>query len=183
MRFAKLINPFSAEGPGRALYVRIVAQARQPEFYRHCGVPDTLDGRFEMLALHMFLVLRRLKDEDAAALSQELLDTLFADMDENLREMGVGDLSVGRRVKQMADAFYGRIAAYEDGLSGEAGVLEASLARNLFGTVDASPAALRALAAYLRREARSLAALDVKAVRAGEIAFDPPPKAAEGQKG
>jgi len=183
MRFAKLMKPFSAEGPGRVLYLQIVAQARQPEFYRHCGVPDTLDGRFEMLILHMFLVLRRLKGEDAPALSQELLDTLFADMDENLREMGVGDLSVGKRVKQMADAFYGRIAAYEDGLDGEAGVLEASLARNLFGTAEASPAALAVLAAYLRREAESLAALDMKAIRAGELAFGPPPKAAKGQGG
>lgn len=182
MRLAKLINPFPADGPARALYAQIVAQARQPEFYDRCGVPDTLDGRFEMLALHVFLVLRRLKGErrPAASLAQELLDTMFADMDENLREMGVGDLSVGKRVKQMARAFYGRIAAYEDGLDGAAGVLEAALARNLFGTVEATSPALAALGAYLRREADALMAQPAKAICAGGLSFGPPPRTCKG---
>ncbi len=178
MRLAKLIHSFSGEGPARTLYLQIISQARQPEFYRFYGVPDTLDGRFEMLALHAFLVLRRLKAEPAAALSQELFDTMFADMDENLREMGVGDLSVGKRVKQMATAFYGRVAAYEEGLDGEAGILEAALARNLFGTVAAAP---EAMAAYVRREADRLSRMDAKAILGGEISFGAPPEIGAGQ--
>jgi cytochrome b pre-mRNA-processing protein 3 len=102
------------------VYERIVAQARRPALYVSHGVPDTPDGRFEMLALHLFLVLHRLKrernDRAAAALAQGLIDRMVADMDANLREMGAGDLGVGRRVKRMAGALYGRIAAYEAGL-------------------------------------------------------------------
>ena len=109
----------------RTVYERIVAQARQPAFYAGHGVPDTPDGRFEMLALHLFLVLHRLKREQgdpaAAMLAQELTDRMMADMDANLREMGAGDLGIGRQVKRLASGLYGRIAAYEAGLDrGEA---------------------------------------------------------------
>ncbi|WP_374466727.1 ubiquinol-cytochrome C chaperone family protein, partial [Ferrovibrio sp.] len=92
-----------------ALYRAIVAQSRQAGFYREHGVPDSLDGRFDMIVLHSFLVMRRLRRIGAAAepLSQQLFDLMFADMDSNLREIGVGDLSVGKKVKAMAQAFYG----------------------------------------------------------------------------
>src|SRR5579885_2019728 len=97
-----------------ALYRAVVAQARAPAFYVAYGVPDTLDGRFDLIALHMFLVLHRLKsDTDASTVSQALFDIMFDDMDRSLREMGVGDLGVGRRVRAMAEALYGRMAAYE----------------------------------------------------------------------
>ncbi len=84
-----------------ALYDIIVAQSRMPGFYLHCGVPDTVDGRFDMIALHAFIVLRRLKDRRRDT-AQELLEAMFDDMDRSLREMGAGDLGVGRRVKTMA---------------------------------------------------------------------------------
>ena len=99
----------------RLLYAAVVARAREPVFYTRFRVPDSLDGRFDMIALHAFLVLRRLKEEgaDGAALGQALFDVIFSDMDRSLREMGAGDLGVGRRVKRMARGFYGRIAAYD----------------------------------------------------------------------
>src|SRR5262245_48094906 len=96
------------------LYAAAIAQARQPVFYAGLRVPDTVDGRFELVALHVFLILQRLKSEpEATPFAQALFDTMFADMDRNLREMGVGDLSVGKKVKAMAQGLYGRIAAYE----------------------------------------------------------------------
>jgi cytochrome b pre-mRNA-processing protein 3 len=117
-------------------YGRVVEQARRPGFFIDCGVPDTLDGRFELICLHAFLYLHRLKRERqrAAPLGQRFFDTMFADFDRSLREMGTGDLSVGREIKGMAEAFYGRVAAYEQGLAGDDSVLQPALARNLFGT-------------------------------------------------
>jgi cytochrome b pre-mRNA-processing protein 3 len=118
-----------------ALYVAIVAQARQPFLFEEFGVPDSVDGRFDMISLHIFLVLRRLKaDVDRTAdLAQCLFDTMFADMDRSLREMGAGDLGVGRRVKDMATAFYGRLSAYEKALqSSEPTVLQNAVERNIF---------------------------------------------------
>jgi cytochrome b pre-mRNA-processing protein 3 len=110
-----------AADAARALYERAVAQARQPGFYTALGVPDSLDGRFDLVAVHVFLLLYRLKRERAAAapLAQCLFDVMFDDMDESLRELGVGDLGVGWRVKAMAKALYGRLAAYEAGLAGD----------------------------------------------------------------
>src|SRR5258708_2523626 len=108
------------------LYEAVVERAREPWFFTRLGVPDTFDGRFELTALHGFLVLNRLKADRprAAELAQELFDAMFADFDRSLREMGLGDLGVGRQVKTMAKAFYGRIGAYEAGLkAGEAAAL------------------------------------------------------------
>ncbi len=165
------------EGPARALYVKIVDQARQPAFYRVCGVPDTLDGRFELIALHTFLVLHRLKRSqgETAELAQRLFDTLFLDMDASLRELGAGDLGVGRRVKAMAQGFYGRIAAYEDGLTLGTGELAAALKRNLYGTIEPDHASLQAMVAYLMREAGDLAAQDLAALMSGRVEFGAPP--------
>src|SRR5438128_12547656 len=100
-------------------YRRVVEQARQPGFFLDGGVPDTLDGRFELICLHAFLYLHRLKADRprASPLCQSFFDRMFADFDRSLREMGVGDLSVGKHVKRMARAFYGRILSYESGLA------------------------------------------------------------------
>src|SRR5229473_3955560 len=121
-------------------YSRIVEHARQPGFFIDGGVPDTVDGRFELICLHAFLYLHRLKREQpqAAPLGQRLFDTMFADFDRSLREMGTGDLSVGREIKRMAEAFYGRVAAYERGLVQGDAMLKAALGRNLFGTAPAT---------------------------------------------
>jgi len=157
-------------------YGSVVGQARRPEFFTMLGVPDTLDGRFEVICLHAFLYLRRLKNEGgpAAALSQRFFDTMFADFDRSLREIGTGDLSVGRQVKRMAEAFYGRIRAYEDGLAGSDETVNAALTRNVYGTASASPEQLARLGAYLRREAANLAAQPAAALFDGRIAFGAP---------
>lgn len=158
-------------------YATVVSQARRPAFFAKAGVPDTIDGRFELICLHAFLYLHRLKSErpQSAALAQRFFDHMFGDLDRSLREMGTGDLSVGREVKQMAQAFYGRIQAYEQGLAGGEDVLEAALGRNLYGTVEAPPAQLAVLAAYLRREAAALAGQPAAALLAGRIGFGPAP--------
>lgn len=169
--------------PNRAaaqdLYAAIVAQARQPAFYAALGVPDTVDGRFEMVALHAFLVLRRLKETPApgAALGQALFDAMFADMDRSLREMGVGDLGVGRRVKSMAEGFYGRIGAYDAALLLPADdALQEALRRNVYGTVKhgSSLAGARALAVYVRASAATLAAQDLAELEGGRPRFTTP---------
>ena len=167
------------------LYARIVTQARTPAFYLDLGVPDTLDGRFEMVALHAFLVIRRLSggSDPAAQVAQALFDAMFADMDRSLREMGVGDLGVGRRVKKMASAFLGRSAAYEAGLApGEDG-LAAALRRNVYGTVSASEKEVAALTAYVRAQAARLEAQVVRDLLSGQLEFGAPPRdGAEGVK-
>ncbi len=156
-------------------YGRVVEQARHPIFYLEWWVPDTLDGRFEVLALHAFLVLNRLKREPAvtSAFAQDLFDTMFADLDRGLREMGASDIGVGRHVKEMAKAFYGRIVAYEQGLAGSEAALCEALVRNLYGTVAPPAATVSALARYLRRQAQSLAQEDVADFLSGKVNFGP----------
>lgn len=161
--------------PARRLYAAILARAREATFYENFGVPDTIDGRFDMVALHAFLVLRRLKRDlpDTARLSQELFDLMFIDMDENLREMGVGDLSVGRRVKDMAKAFLGRVAAYEEALGQDDGeALVAALRRNLFrGVVAGDGRHIVAMADYVRCQEAGLSGLAIETLLAGDLAF------------
>jgi len=158
-------------------YQRIVAQSRQPGFFTACGVPDTLDGRFELICLHAFLYLHRLRREAkaGASLGQQFCEAMFTDFDRSLREIGVGDLSVGREIKRMAEAFYGRVAAYDRALSGNEAELEPALERNLFGTVAPAPAQLTAMAGYLRREARRLEHLPAVDLLAGRPVFGGPP--------
>jgi cytochrome b pre-mRNA-processing protein 3 len=162
-------------------YRRIVEQARQPGFFLHGGVPDTIDGRFELICLHAFLYLHRLKDETprSARHGRRFVAAMFADFDRSLREIGTGDLSVGREVKRMAEAFHGRFAAYEEGLAAGDAALRPALARNLFGTVNPDPAQLAAMAEYVRGQAAALSRQDASALLAGEIAFGDQPVPAE----
>ncbi|HEU0070482.1 MAG TPA: ubiquinol-cytochrome C chaperone family protein [Alphaproteobacteria bacterium] len=178
MILRKLFSRSGAD-PVAALYGQLVAQARQPGFYTACAVPDTVQGRFEMIALHAFLVMRRLKTGGAAdRLAQDLFDLMFADMDRNLRELGTGDLGVAKRIKKLAKAFYGRIAAYEDGLGGAvAGRLEEALARNAYEEVAAPSAAVALLADYLRRADAALAEQGQAELAAGRVRFPAPPAA------
>ncbi|MCF8468669.1 MAG: hypothetical protein K9G33_14810 [Sneathiella sp.] len=174
MVFAKFFRRDPFERPAAALYDGIVRQARQPAFYEAAGVPDTVDGRFEMISLHAFLVMRHLKGRGEAArkLSQALFDSMFADMDQSLREIGVGDLSVGKRIKQMAKAFYGRIAAYETALDGGAETLEQALTRDLYGTLDTvAPDAVVRLAAYVRAADQALGAQGLETLMEGKAEF------------
>lgn len=172
--------------PGRAstrsaadlAYRRVVEQARQPAFFIEYGVPDTLDGRFELVCLHAFLYLHRLKSErpQSSRLCQVFFDRMFEDFDRGLREIGTGDLSVGKEVKRMAQAFYGRVCSYEAGLAGDHSVLGGALARNLFGTILGRGRAplLGAMACYVRRAAADLRRQSAAELLAGRILFEVP---------
>jgi len=137
------------------LYAAASSHSRSVALFSALGVPDTLDGRFDALCLHVVLLLRRLGRENTpagAALIQGVYDAMFADMDRTLRELGVGDLGVGKRVRQMAEGLMGRVKAYGEALDSDNDqLLGLALRRNLFGTVAApSEDALRALDAYVR---------------------------------
>jgi cytochrome b pre-mRNA-processing protein 3 len=154
-------------------YRRVVEQARQPGFFTDGGVPDTVDGRFELICLHAFLYLQRLKRErpGSAALGQKFFDVMFVDFDRALREMGTGDLSVSREIRHMAQSFYGRIAAYEEGLAGGEAALRQALDRNPFGTARTDQATLDRMARYVAAVAAALEAQDSGSLAAGSVAF------------
>ena len=158
-----------------ALYEQIVAAARQPVLYAEWFVPDTPLGRFEMVALHMLLVQRRLRGQTGAArdLAQVLIDDFFMDLDHSLRELGIGDLGVPKRMKRLARMFYGRTKAYGDALDADdREALALALARNVRPDLEAWPEAA-SLAAYAVAAARALADLPVEAIVAGRLEFPP----------
>ncbi|ABC22463.1 ubiquinol-cytochrome C chaperone family protein [Rhodospirillum rubrum] len=169
------------EDAAHALYGLLVAKARDGAFYERLGVPDTLDGRYDMIIIHVALLLRRLslvspgaptdRKSPGARLAQEVFDLMFKDMDRNLREMGVSDYKLGKEIKKMARAFYGRAMAYEAGLRD--GSLETSLRETVYRTVEADPAQVAGLAAYMRREALSLSKISEDRLFAGGLAFGP----------
>lgn len=163
------------ERTGYELYGAAVAAARAPYYYATLGVPDTLDGRFDLVGLHAFLVIRRLAalPPPGPDVAQAVFDAMFNDMDFNLRELGVSDLSVGRKVKQMWEAFHGRAMAYQAALAeGEAPLAEA-LARNVWRG-EAPPGAPERLARLAVAQARALEAADPAALCAGRLAFPAP---------
>jgi len=169
-----------------SLYTEIITQARQPEFYLQRQVPDSLDGRFDLIVLHAFVVMRGLGRvegagrEAARGVSQALFDLMFADMEQNLRELGVSDMAVGKRVKQMAQAFYGRVAAYDQGLAEGEDALIAALRRNLYGAADPQPAddVVAEMAAYLRQQDAALAGAGA-VLAEGRVSFAPLAEAAQ----
>ena len=182
-----MFNLFRPAGTRRTierLYGGIVAQSRHPHFYAVLGVPDTPEGRFEMLVLHTVLVCRRLKGggEAERAMSQDVFDAFLADMDAAMREMGVGDLTVPKRMKKVGAAFYGRAAAYDGALRDpDDAALAAALARNILDdAAEPWAGAPRALAHYARRAALTLERTPWETLARGEIAL-PAPDAAEDQ--
>ncbi|MEO0400010.1 MAG: ubiquinol-cytochrome C chaperone family protein [Pseudomonadota bacterium] len=163
-----------------SLYTEIVAAARRPEFFAEGRAPDTVEGRFEVLSLHMYLVLRRLKSEGAPgkALSQKLFDVFFQNMDDSLRELGVGDLTVGKKIRKMAEAFYGRTGAYEDALSdndeaSKTTKLAGAVARNVMGAdpENGAPMGAVAIAAFMQRAEQDLAVQSIGAFESGSVRF------------
>ena len=135
------------EAEARALYRQIVERARRPILFTLYGVPDTVDGRFEVLCLHAYAVFHGLKGKgaDAEAFSQAVYDAMFADLDGSLRELGAADIGVGKRIKAMTEALNGRIQAYDrDAELGQA------IRRNVYGTVTPSDDQVRWMAGYLR---------------------------------
>lgn len=164
------------ERTGFELYGAAVAAARAPRFYAELGVPDTTAGRFELVSLHVALLLRRLRaagDKQADALGQAVFDAMFADMDVNLREMGIGDLSVGKRVKMLWEGFHGRATAYAEALdAGDNAALAAALARNIWVKEPAPPGAATQLALHAEGLAALLAGQEVPAMLRGEVRFE-----------
>lgn len=165
------------------LYGVIVAQARTPALYTDLGVPDTVEGRFEMVVAHMALALRRLgsADDPAKSVGQGVFDVFCREMDDALRELGVKDTAVGKRMRFLGEAYYGRAAAYDAAL-GEANAeaLGATLRRTVYG--GAGEVAAPALAAYMLAADRALAAMPVDRLVAGDIPWpDVPTRPAEDQ--
>ena len=163
------------------LYAQIVAAARQPAFYSDWEVPDTPLGRYEMVGLHLYLALRRLRGEGAGAdaLAQELTDTFFLDMDHSLRELGIGDMGIPKRMKKLARMFYGRAKSYDEALdAADAAGLAAALARNVMPEASDWAHAPK-LAKYLQDASAELASQRIDSLLAGQIAF---PSVAEGSE-
>ncbi len=160
------------------LHGEIVAAARRPALYLDFKAPDTLDGRFEMIALHAGLVLRRLSAISGLGddIAQDLADCVFRHFDDALREIGVGDTSVPKRMKKMAEAFYGRTKAYVEGLAEPASDgLARALARNVYGVESLAEAPVApALASYVRACAAMLEAQGAADFAAGHITFPEP---------
>jgi len=178
--------PFRRASPAAkidALYGMIVAQARNPEFYRAFGVPDTLEARLDMIMLHLVLVLRQLTKEHGAlpTAGQRLFDRFCQDIDDNLREMGVGDLTVPKRMQKVGEAFYGRTKVYEAALAdADPAALEAAVARNVLGAPEPTLGAKR-LAAYMRIVAARLAEQGAGALTAATFEFPDPSATADGR--
>lgn len=174
-----ILRPFrrSAEACSIAsLYGMIVAQARRPVFYADFGVPDTVQGRFDLIVLHLVLLLRRLdgSGEQERLFGQRLFDAFCRDLDGNLREMGIGDLAVPKHMQRFGEAFYGRQAAYLAALaSSDAQDFENALTRNILeGRKDRGGAARLAL--YARAAVRELDVQKVDALMRGELALPAP---------
>jgi cytochrome b pre-mRNA-processing protein 3 len=168
-----LFRKNTATAPVYAVYSAIVAQSRQPRFYADWLVPDTVTGRFDMISLHMALLFRRLRAEsgEQKAFSQAVFDLFFKDMDRSLREMGVGDLGVPKRIQKMGNIFFGLLAAMNEAMDGGDEVaLQAVLSRNVFD--GANGPHVEALAKYLLAEDRLLGTQPVGSITGGSLSFE-----------
>jgi cytochrome b pre-mRNA-processing protein 3 len=153
----------ASRGTIETIYGMIVTQTREPVFYRDLAVPDTVDGRFDLLVVHLWMVLGRFKAfEGGTELSQALFDRFCADMDDNLREMGVGDLTVPKRMQAFGEAFYGRTAAYDLALVGGEEPLAQALCKNILNGQGIEHA--RRLARYAQAAIAALGRLDQEAM-------------------
>ena len=160
-----------------SLYFKIVKQARLPVFYENLGIPDTASGRFDLIALHAFIVMKRLKyiGTDGGKLSQALFDHMFADLDRNLREMGVGDLAVGKKIKKLAAAYYGRVKAYDAALQSNNVSLGAALKRNVFLDINPSSQQISAMVNYVRELSEDSNSWSLKQIIEVSFHFKIPP--------
>jgi cytochrome b pre-mRNA-processing protein 3 len=168
-----LFRKKTATEPVYAVYSSIVAQSRQPVFYAEMGVPDTVTGRFDMISLHLALLFRRLRHSPQSArdFSQALFDLFFKDMDRSLREMGVSDLGVPKKIQKMGNLFFGLLAALNEALDrNDAEALAGVLARNVFE--GQAPPQLRALADYVIARDTELSAQSVEAITGGKVIFE-----------
>jgi cytochrome b pre-mRNA-processing protein 3 len=147
----RLLRPRAADQTGEALYGLVAAQARRPEFYTRLGVADRIDARFELYTLHVLLLVLRLRAEGEAGaeIGQALFDAYVSSLDNVLRELGVGDVAVGKKMRKLGEALYGRMTAYEGPLrTGDETIMAEALGRNVYedAGIDAAPLARYALA-------------------------------------
>jgi cytochrome b pre-mRNA-processing protein 3 len=160
-------------GTIEAIYGMIVTQAREPLFYQKLGVPDTVSGRFDLLVLHLWMILRRFRSvEGAGPVAQALFDRFCDDMDANLREMAVGDLAVPKRMQAFGEAFYGRAAAYDAAFAAGGDAPAYALRRNILNGEGMESA--QALATYAQTVMASLDRVDDAAFQAAGWAFPAP---------
>lgn len=160
-------------GTIESIYGMIVTQAREPIFYRDLGVPDTVNGRFDLLLLHLWLLLRRLRTaESGVELSQALFDRFCEDMDDNLREMGVGDQTVPKRMRAFGEAFYGRVQAYDQAIEASAEALAQAICKNILNGAGMDQA--RRLAIYAQAADADLGQINDAALLRGSFKFPAP---------
>lgn len=167
----RLFRPNPTRDIGRALYAAVVDQSRAPALYETLAAPDTVEGRFEIYTLHVVLLLDRLNapGERVKATSQALFDTYVAALDHALREMGVGDLSVGKKMRRLGEAFFGRVKSYHAAFAAlpERGLLHELLARTVYAEGDAGRAP--ALADYVSAQRAHLAAQPLDQLLDGRV--------------
>lgn len=176
-----MLRLFRRENPAKAtvhrLYETLVERARAPVFYRAFRVADTIDGRFDLLTLHAFLVMEALRDKGqaGAALGEALATTIFTGFEEALRDLGVGDLGLSRRIKAMANAFYGRLEAYESAaVTQEA--LAAAILRNIYRGENLYAGEAAGLAKYMTDARARLATKEAKdSLLNGDLDYGPVP--------
>jgi cytochrome b pre-mRNA-processing protein 3 len=172
----RLFRPNPARESGRALYTSVVEQSRSPALYERLGAPDTVEGRFEIYTLHVVLLLDRFNQggEQAKAVSQALFEAYLKGLDDALREMGVGDLSVGKKMRKLGEAFYGRIRSYHEAFAAlpEAGPLTDLIARTVYA--GSEPGHAPALADYVTMQRAQLAAQPLERLLEGHVAWGRP---------
>ncbi len=175
MAFLGLFGRKRHERAGFELYTAAVEAARDPYIFETLGVADTLDGRFDVIGLYVFLLVNRLHAESKVGkdLAQAVFDAMFSDMDINLREIGVSDMRIGKRVRDMWEAFNGRSAAYAAALNtGDVATLAEAVAKNVWRG-KAPEGSAGALAAMMLQQAAHLAAQPVEALVGGRVSFRP----------
>ena len=175
MLLDRLFRTKPALTAGRALYATVVDQSRTPALYEVYGAPDTVEGRFEIYTLHVFLLLDRLKRQgpQASDTAQALFDTYVSSLDDALREMGVGDLSVGKKMRKLGEAFYGRVKSYETAFESlpDTAALNALLLRTVYA--ETQSAALPKLADYVVAQRAALAEAPLERLLTGDAAWSP----------
>ncbi len=170
------LKPRPAKAAGAKLYASAVAQARSPAFYRDLGVRDSMEGRFELFSLHVIFLIERLKGQgDAAAeTSQAVFDSYVKGLDDAFREIGVADTAVGKKMKKLAGAFYGRLKTYDEAVASlpDEAATRDFLARTAFE--ERGEGDVAALGAYLIKTRAALADQPLDALLQGDVTWPNP---------
>lgn len=176
--FSWLFSSSKSKKTAYKLYGKLVDQAREPVFYTVYGVQDTIDGRFDMIVLHLFIVERRLSVEGdgTAVIRRQLQEAMFSDMDRSLRELGVGDMGIGKEVKKMGVAWFGRLKAYASALDEDdpRAALTVALSRNLYRCEEGNAPMAERMADYVISNSKKLAGYTVEDVLNLQFTFAPP---------